>query len=188
VWTEEAAIPIRSRRALWGLSASLIAVALLAACGTNGPNSAQTSSSRTATTTAATAVSTTSAIAAPSTTQSPRTKKWIDLEVGDCLAEPPPTDFSVLTVTVVDCATAHAAEVYSRAPLKVNAAISDVANRECAASFPQYTGRSIEGSPFTMTYLIDSNQDRTSLNPEPSTVICLLQAASGRPLTESARR
>jgi hypothetical protein len=39
-----------------------------------------------------------------------------------------------------------------------------------------------------VTYLIDSGQDRTSNNPLPSTVICLLQSASGQPLTESARR
>jgi hypothetical protein len=39
-----------------------------------------------------------------------------------------------------------------------------------------------------MTYLIDSNQDRTSNNPLPSTVICLLQAADGGPLTGSAHR
>ena len=39
-----------------------------------------------------------------------------------------------------------------------------------------------------MTYLIDSNQDRTSNNPLPSTVICLLQSANGHPLTGSARR
>jgi hypothetical protein len=39
-----------------------------------------------------------------------------------------------------------------------------------------------------MTYLIDSNQDRTSANPLPSTVICLLAASNGGPLTGSARR
>jgi hypothetical protein len=134
-------------------------------------------------------VSTTSpAIAAPPTTQAPRTEKWIDLEVGDCLADPPPTDPSVVTVAIVDCATAHEAEVYLRAAMAVNAAVADVANRECEAGFVQYTGQSIDGSPFTVTYLIDSNQDRTSSSPDPSTVICLLQTANGRPLTESARR
>lgn len=81
----------------------------------------------------ATAVTTTTAIAAPPTTQSSRPKKWIDLDVGDCLAEPPPTDPSVVTVRIVDCATAHEAEVYFRAPMEVNAATADVANEESAA-------------------------------------------------------
>ena len=49
-------------------------------------------------------------------------------------------------------------------------------------------GQSIDGSPFTVTYLIDSNQDRTSNNPTPSTAICFLQATNGGPLTASARR
>jgi hypothetical protein len=94
----------------------------------------------------------------------------------------------VVTVTIVDCAAAHEAEVYFPAAMQMNAAIADVANHECAVGFSQYTGRSIDASPFAVTYLIDSNQDRTSSNPTPSTVICLLQAANGRPLTESARR
>jgi hypothetical protein len=110
------------------------------------------------------------------------------LQVGDCLAELPPSDPSVVTVTVVDCATAHAAEVYLRGPLAVNAAIADVANRVCASGFQRYAGQSIDGSSFAVTYLIDSDQDRTSDNPAPSTVICLLHAANGQPLTESARR
>ena len=92
-----------------------------------------------------------------------------------------------MTVTLVDCATAHAAEVYLRAAVEVNAAIADVADRECAAGVSQYTGRVLAGSAFVVTYLIDSNQDRTSANPTPSTVICLLQAANGQPLTDSAR-
>jgi hypothetical protein len=94
----------------------------------------------------------------------------------------------VLTVTIVDCATRHQAEVYFRAPIADTPAFADVANQKCAAGFSNYTGRSVDGSPFAVTYLIDSNQDRTASNPAPSTVICLLQAANGRPLTESARR
>lgn len=135
-----------------------------------------------------TAASTTTAAAAPPTVQGSRTQKWVDLEVGDCVADIPPTDLGAVTVTVVDCGTAHQAEVYLRAPVAVNAAIDDTANRECAAGFPPYTGRSVDDSRFAMTYLIDSNQDRTSANPAPSTVICLLQAAGGQPLTGSARR
>jgi hypothetical protein len=118
----------------------------------------------------------------------PHTVKWIDLQVGDCVADLPPADLSRVTVSVVDCATAHLAEVYLRAPTAVNTAIANVANRDCAAGFAPYTGRSVDGSPFSITYLIDSNQDRTGANPMPSTVICLLQAASGQPLTGSAHR
>jgi len=115
-------------------------------------------------------------------------QKWIDLQVGDCLAGPPPSDPSVVTVSVLDCAIPHAAEVYLRADVEVRAAIADVADRECDAGFIRYTGRSAGGGPLVVTYLIDSNQDRTSANPLPSTVICLLQAANGGPLTGSARR
>ena len=178
---------IGCRSRWWGLSAWLTALALLTACASNG-HSAQTSTSRTSTTSVATAVSTTTAVAALPATQGPRTEKWIDLQVGDCLADPPPTDPSALYVSVVDCATPHQAEVYSRAPVAVNAAIANVANQACAATFSQYTGRSLDGSAFTNTYLIDSNQDRTAGNPTPSTVICLLQAANGQPLTVSAHR
>jgi hypothetical protein len=71
--------------------------------------------------------------------------------------------------------------------MAVNAAIADVANQQCAAGFSQYTGRSIGGGSFAVTYLIDSNQDRTSDNPAPSTVICLLHDVNGQPLTHSAR-
>ena len=127
-------------------------------------------------------------VAAPSPAQGPRTEKWIELQVGDCLADPPPSDPSVVTVSVVDCAIAHAAEVYLRADVEVNAAIADVADRECDAGFTRYTGQSVGGSPLVVTYLIDSNQDRTSANPLPSTVICLLAASNGGPLTGSARR
>jgi hypothetical protein len=179
---------IRSRKVWWGLSAALTAIALVPACGANGVTSAKTSTSGTSTMPATTTVTTTTVIAAPPTAQASRTEKWIDLEVGDCLADLPPTDPSVVTVTIVDCSAPHAAEVYLRAPLEVNAAIADVGNRECTAGLSQYTGRSSDGSPFAVTYLIDSNQDRTSNNPLPSTVICLLQAANGQPLTESARR
>jgi hypothetical protein len=117
-----------------------------------------------------------------------RTEKWIDLQVGDCVADLPPADLSRVTVNVVDCATAHLAEVYLRAPMAVNAATANIANRDCAAGLAPYTGRPVDASPFSVTYLIDSNQDRTGANPTPSTVICLLQAANGQPLTGSARR
>jgi hypothetical protein len=179
---------IRGRRVSSSLTASLAALVLLPACGTDAGNSGQTSPSLTPATTAAVAVTSTTAIAAAPTMHGVQTKKWIDLQIGDCLADPPPIDPGVLTVRIVDCATTHQAEVYLRAPMADTPAFADVANQDCAAGFPEYTGRSIDGSSFTTTYFVDSNQDRTSANPTPSTVICLLQSANGRPLTGSARR
>jgi hypothetical protein len=157
----------------------LAALVLLTACDSGGGSADATPTSPTAS-----AAATTTAVAASRTPSGQRMQKWIDLQVGDCLADPPPTDPGVVTVSVVDCAIPHSAEVYLREDVEVNAAIADVADRECGAGLPQYTG----GGPFAMTYLIDSNQDRTSANPLPSTVICLLQASGGGPLTGSARR
>ncbi|TVS88143.1 hypothetical protein [Mycobacterium helveticum] len=117
-----------------------------------------------------------------------RTEKWIDLEVGDCVSDLPPADLSRVTVTVVDCGTAHLAEVYLRAPMAVDSAVATVANRDCAAGLGPYTGRPGDGGPYTITYLIDSNQDRTGADPTPSTVICLLQGADGQSLTGSVHR
>nr|WP_232004730.1 hypothetical protein [Mycobacterium sp. ACS1612] len=128
----------------------------------------------------------TTSIPAPAAAPPQRSEKWIDLQVGQCLADPPPTDPSVVTVAVVDCALPHAAEVYLRTDVEVNAAIADVADQRCRAGLQQYTGQA--PGPLAMTYLIDSKQDRTSDNPMPSTVICLLQAAGGGPLTGSAHR
>src|SRR5712675_2717528 len=81
-----------------GLLAALI---LLAACDADAGNSGPTPASPAST---ASAPATTTTVAAPSTAQGPRTEKWIDLQVGDCLADPPPSDPSVVTVSVVDCA------------------------------------------------------------------------------------
>jgi hypothetical protein len=162
------------------MCASLTALALLPSCGANTPTSSETSTS----TPAASTMSTT----APAATQGPLTKNWFDLEVGDCLTEIPAIDLGVVTAKLVDCATPHQAEVYLLAPLAVNTAIYQVANEKCAKGLVDYTGQPFNGGPFTVTYLIDSNQDRTSNNPTPSTAICFLQAAKGGPLTESARR
>jgi hypothetical protein len=161
----------------------LAALALLTACGGGAGSSDAKSTSP-----EPDAVTTTTTVATPHTAQGAKTEKWIDLQVGECIADPPPSDPSVVTVSVVDCAIAHAAEVYLRADVEVNAAIADVADRECDAGFTRYTGQSAASGPFVVTYLIDSNQDRTSANPLPSTVICLLQAPTGGPLTGSARR
>lgn len=128
-----------------------------------------------------------SASAAPTTT-APRIEKWTALKPGDCLADAPPTDPAVATVTVVDCAVPHLAETYLRADIPVDAALDDVATAQCDPGFVGYTGQDLGTSPYTVTYLIDSDQDRTFNNPYPSTVICLLQDAQGRSLAGSAKR
>jgi hypothetical protein len=161
----------------------LAAAALLAACATNEIHAGSTAPPAPAvpTTAAATAMT-----AVP--TPSPRTEKWIDLKVGECVTDLPPPDLSRVTVTVVDCGSAHLAEVYLRAPMAVDSAIANVANQDCAAGFASYTGQSADGSPYSVTYLIDSNMDRTGATAMPSTVICLVQHANGQPLTGSVRR
>lgn len=161
------------------LCASLTALASLSACASGDSDEAPNSTSAVATTT--------TAVAVPPAPRPPRTKNWFDLEVGDCLTEIPAVDVGVVTATLVDCATPHQAEVYLLAPLAVNTAIDQVATEKCTAGFVAYTGQPVNGSPFQVTYLIDSNQDRTADNPTPSTAICFLQAANGGPLTESAR-
>ena len=167
-----------------GLCTTLAGLALLPSCGANAPTSGETSTS----TSTASTTTTTAPVAAPTTTQGPLTKNWFDLEVGDCLTEIPAIDLGVVTATLVDCATPHQAEVFLLAPLAVNTAIADVADQKCLEGFSPYTGQSVDAGPFSVTYLIDSNQDRTSNNPTPSTAICFLQAANGGPLTASARR
>lgn len=117
-----------------------------------------------------------------------RTEKWVELAVGDCLVDLPPADPSVVTVAIVDCAAPHRAEVYLRVPTAVDAATADVADDKCAGGLPAYTGQSADNAALAVTYLIDSNQDRTVSNPDPSTVICLLHGANGEPLTGSAHR
>jgi hypothetical protein len=119
------------------------------------------------------------------TPAAPQSKNWFDLKVGDCLTEIPAIDTGVVTTTVVDCATPHLAEVFLLAPLAVNTAIDEVAMEKCGKGFADYTGRPSVGGAFVVTYLIDSNQDRTANNPTPSTAICFLSNANGTPLTES---
>ncbi|MBU3750531.1 MAG: hypothetical protein FGM52_08775 [Mycobacterium sp.] len=91
-------------------------------------------------------------------------------------------------VSVVDCAQPHLAETFLRAPIPVDAALDGTASTACEAGFLDYTGVPSAGSRYSVTYLIDSDQDRTFNNPLPSTVICLLQDAQGQQLTGSARR
>lgn len=131
----------------------------------------------------------TASAAAPSSTAATpppaRTVRWIELQPGDCLAGSPPTDPAEVMVNVVDCGVPHSAETFLRADIPVDAALSDTANARCAAGLTQYTGAP---GGFVVTYLIDSEQDRTSNNPYPSTVICLLADPQGQPLTGSARQ
>lgn len=169
-------------RMLPALAVGLCVLTLLTACA--GKATTPTSSPLTTT---ATATATTTLAAAPPT-QPSRTARWVDLNAGDCLAEPPPTDPAVVIVTVVDCSARHLAETYLRAALPVDAAVTNIASQQCDAGFSEYTGRPLANSGFTITYLIDSEQDRTSNNPYPSTVICLLQGADGQPMSGSARR
>jgi hypothetical protein len=176
---------IRSR-VLTGLCASITALAAVSACGSHG-GSGGTSSGASPTTSAPSAAPAPT-VAAPPMTLGPETHKWVDLKVGDCIAEVPAVDLGAVTVALVDCTAPHAAEVYQRSPLPLNAAVTEVANRECVAGLPDYIGVSFDASPYSVTYLIDSNQDRTSDNPLPSTVICLLQSSSGEPLVASAHR
>lgn len=148
--------------------------------------------SRPAVTTSAPAPVTTSPVSASAApappVRAPRTAPWIDLQPGDCLAAPPPTDPAEVTVTIVDCATPHSAETFLRAELPVDAAVTGTANAQCEAGVAPYTGTPLPASGYVISYLIDSEQDRTSNNPYPSTVICLLQNGQGQPLTGPARR
>ena len=168
-----------------GIAVALAAAACLTGCAGNKAAEAPASGSP-ATSTAAAAASA-PATTAPSTTKAPRTEKWIDLQVGDCLADAPPTDPAVVMVTLVDCSQPHLAEAFVRAPIPVDAALEVTANAQCEAGFVAYTGRASAGGPYTITYMIDSDQDRTFNNPLPSTVICLLQGSQGQSLTGSAR-
>ena len=173
---------VQPARSLTAITVALVSAACLAGCAAKQSQTAASSSISPAPTTS----SPTSAPAAP--TMAARMEKWIDLKAGDCLAGPPSTDPAEVTVTVVDCGTPHLAEAYLRADIPVDAAVTTTANQQCGAGFTQYTGLPINGSPYTINYLIDSEQDRTANNPLPSTVICLLQGAQGQSLTESARR
>lgn len=156
----------------------------LSGCGATKPAATVSPSS--------TALSSAAPIAPPPSSAPPtrpaRIAKWFELQPGDCLAGPPPTDPAVVDVTIVDCATPHLAETFLRAEIPVNAAVSDTGNAQCEAGFAPYTGVALAGSPYAIAYLIDSEQDRTSNNPYPSTVICLLQGAQGQSLNGSVRR
>jgi len=171
---------------------ALSAVAVLGGCASTATAPSPTSATSTATspsepTTAAPPPTSTPAPTTPAPTTAARVQTWSALQPGDCVAEPPPTDPAVVTVTVVDCAGPHLAETFTRVGIPVDAALSENATAQCEAGFLTYTGRPSAGSGYTISYLIDSEQDRTSNNPLPSSVICLLQSAAGQALTGSAR-
>lgn len=113
----------------------------------------------------------------------PQTRNWFELEVGDCVTALPQLERGDVAVPLADCAGPHVAQVFLRVPVEVNSATSDVAEARCRAALAAYTAG---GQGYSLTYLIDSNQDRTSNAPLPSTVICLLQSAGGEPLVGSA--
>lgn len=93
----------------------------------------------------------------------------------------------IVTVTMVSCTAATRSRFTPPWAGAGDAAGTSVADRGYATQFTRYTGQSEATSLFTVTYLVDSDRDRTVDNPEPSTVVYLLQAASGQPPTESAR-
>ncbi|MFL0284899.1 MULTISPECIES: septum formation family protein [unclassified Mycolicibacterium] len=170
---------VRPHRLVWQVAA----MSLLAACGSNtsaAPSSSTSSASPPTTTTAQLP----SPVPIVPMKPNARQAKWVDLQVGDCLSTPPPTDPSVVEVTLVDCAAPHIAEVFLRANVAVNDAIAGVADQRCTAGLTAYAG---QDSRYTSTYLIDSNMDRTGHTPLPSTVICLLQSATGLSLNGSAK-
>lgn len=181
------------RRLSTGIVAGLAVMATVAGCSAEKTGTEKTgtaggsaSSSPTApSSTDSTVTGTTSAQPSPAA-PAPRTEKWTALQVGNCLADAPPTDPAIVTVTLVDCSQPHLAEVFVRAPVPVDAALDGTANAQCESGFLEYTGQMSTGSPYTITYLIDSDQDRTFNNPLPSTVICLLQGAQGQSLSGSA--
>lgn len=161
-----------------------VALATLTACSggaePTGPSSVKSSSAP-----SAVVAQPSSAQPPPAVTRPPVVKPWVDLTVGECVADVPAVDVGESTVSVVDCAAPHRAEVYLLAPVAVDAALADVGDRACAAGVDAYTGGRRD---LAVTYLIDSKQDRTGAIRLPSTVICMLQSATGAPLTASVAR
>lgn len=175
------------RHVLYALSA----VTMLAACSSNGARGGIASTNMNPTNPPATAeTATVSPTPAP---QSARTETWINLQVGDCLADLPPADLSRITVTIVDCATAHSAEVYLRAPVAVDAAVVSMANRDCAAGL-----RPTQANPSTPAHTrwrISSTRIRIEPGPipprAPSSVCCsppTVSCSPGRPVADRTTR
>lgn len=159
--------------------------ALLAGCSGPAPPAPSTSVASPSTTSAQAPTASTAPSAVTPSVSAPVTRDWVDLQVGDCIAAVPAVELGEVSVTMADCASPHRAEVFLLAPIAVNDALTGVADSECAAGLRPYTGG--VAADYTVTYLIDSRQDRTYNNPLPSTVICLLQRADGQQLTGSAK-
>ena len=104
----------------------------------------------------------------------PQTKNWFDLKAGDCLTEIPAVDTGAVDNHGRRLRDAASGGGLSARAVAVNTAINQVAMEKCAKGFVDYTGQPFVGGPFAVTYLIDSNQDRTANNPTPSTAICFL--------------
>ena len=90
-----------------GATAGLAGALFTAACASYAPPAAIP---RTTNLTTPSALSTIAGPAPRPATQ----KNWFDLQVGDCLGAVPQVDLGEVTVPVVDCTTAHRAEVYLR--------------------------------------------------------------------------
>ncbi len=133
---------VGSRRVL--LAWPMTALVMLPGCG---PAAVDTSIGTTSTPVSALSTTPAPTIAAPPMPLGPETHKWVDLQVGDCIAEVPAVDLGAVAVSLVDCADAHAAEVYLRAPVEVNAAITDVANRACVDGLLRLHGPFRRGRP-----------------------------------------
>ena len=92
-----------------------------------------------------------------------------------------------MTATVVDCATPHQAEVYLLAPLAVNTAIDQVAEREMRSGiFVAYTGQPVQRQPFhgDVPDRFESGPDRRTIPPQHRH---LLPAGRERRTTEGVR-
>lgn len=176
-----------SRRGL-ALAAALSVLAAVPSCGHKSAAPAGQSQGSPATSMpgAAGPATTGPVVSPPSPIAQPGTTRWVDLKPGQCLAAPPPTDPAIVTVDVVDCSQPHSAEVFLRVNIPVDTALTGNANAQCETGLGQYTAGASAGGQYAITYLIDSDQDRTSNNPLPSTLICLLEGAQGQPLSRSA--
>src|SRR5689334_2706953 len=125
-----------------GATAGLAGALFTAACASYAPPAAIP---RTTNLTTPSALSTIAGPAPRPATQ----KNWFDLQVGDCLGAVPQVDLGEVTVPVVDCTTAHRAEVYLRVPVEVDAATAGIADQKCGAGVVDYTGRPPGDRQFT---------------------------------------
>ena len=93
--------------------------------------------------------------------------------------EPPPP-IPVVLVTVVGCSGTASGRDVPAANIPVDAAVTDGQQLVRRRPHRLHRQRPAAGADTTITYLVDSEQDRTSNNPYPAAVICPLQSADGR--------